>query len=158
MKKILIPAAILLFASCGQDDNTNTPASDTTILIKHDTVPEIRKSVNPNAVAGYSEKINDELNDWKFAVSLYETERTFHYTIKMQAKEVRVNDSLTIPNFGITPKPELRKGVAPLTCIIGFLDKKGVFKEYKKVSFQNNHLRITTINTYYVAAYKTKVQ
>jgi len=158
MKKFLIPAAALLIVSCRQAGNTDTPASDTTILIKQDTVPEIRKSVSTNAVAGYSEKINDELNDWKFTVSLYETKRTFHYTIKMQAKEISASDSLNIPNFGIAPKPEIRKGNTPLTCIIGFLDKKGVFKEYKKVSFQSDRLRITTINTYYVAAYKTKVQ
>jgi hypothetical protein len=91
-------------------------------------------------------------------VAVYETERTFHFSLRIQAKEVRVSDSLTIPNFGILPKIEIHKGKEPLTCIIGFLDKKEVFKEYKKVSFKNDQLHFSTLNGYSVNAYKTKVR
>ena len=109
----------------------------------------------PDAVSTYSEKIPDELNNWKFAVSLHETKRTFHYTVQIQAKEARITDSINIPNFGIMPKPEVRKGKEPHTCIIGFLDKKAAFKEYRKVSFQNERLHISTLNNYAVSSYKT---
>jgi hypothetical protein len=146
---------VLILAGCEQAAQTNTEPKDSTVVISHDTIPEIRTMVKPNVESIYSEKIPDELNDWKFAVSLYETKRTFHYIVQIQAKEVRITDSVNIPNFGIMPRPEVRKGKEPLTCIIGFLDKKGAFKEYRKVSFQNDRLHISTINNYAVAAYKT---
>ena len=146
---------LLLLAGCGQDANTNTGIKDSTVVISLDTIPETRKTVKTDAVSAYSEKILDELNDWKFAVSLHETKRTFHYLVQMVAKEARITDSVNIPNFGIVPKPEVHKGKEPLTCIIGFLDKKGAFKEYRKVSFQNDRLHISTINNYVVSSYKT---
>ena len=146
---------VLILTGCEQAANTNTEAKDSTIVISHDTIPETRQKINSGSVSIYSEKIPVELNDWKFAVSLHETKRTFHYTVQIEAKEVRITDSVNIPNFGIMPKPEVRKGKDPLTCIIGFLDKKGEFKEYRKVSFQNARLHISTINNFAVAAYKT---
>lgn len=155
MKKILLPLFLFLLAACEQGNDTNSEPKDAAVVISHDTIPEYRQIVKPGAVSIYTEKIPDELNDWKFSVSLHETPRTFHYTVQIQAKEVKVTDSVNIPNFGMMPKPEVRKGKEPLTCIIGFLDKKGAFKEYRKVSFQNDRLHISTINNYAVSAYKT---
>ena len=146
---------LLLLAGCEQATNTNNGIKNSKVVISLDTIPETRKTVKTNAVSAYSEKIPDELNDWKFSVSLHETKRIFHYMVQIQAKEARITDSVSIPNFGIMPKPEVRKGKEPLTCIIGFLDKKGAFKEYRKVSFQNDRLRISTINNYAVSSYKT---
>jgi PBP1b-binding outer membrane lipoprotein LpoB len=146
---------ILFFVGCEQAANHNAETKDSTVVISHDTIPETRQTVKHEAVSTYSEKIPDELNDWKFAVSLHETQRTFHYIVKIEAKEARIIDSVKIPNFGIMPKPEVRKGKDPLTCIIGFLDKKGEFKEYRKLSFQNDRLHISTINNYAVSSYKT---
>ncbi len=147
---------LLLMAGCEQGANTHEEHKDSVIVVSHNMmIPETRQAVNPGAVSIYSEKIPDALNDWKFSVSLHETRRTFHYTLQIQAKEAQITDSVTIPNFGILPRPEVRKGKEPLTCIIGFLDKKGDFKEYRKVSFQNNRLHISTINHYAVSSYKT---
>jgi hypothetical protein len=72
-------------------------------------------------------------------------------------KRSRVTDSVNIPNFGIAPKPAIQKGKEPLTCIIGFLDKKNEFMPYRQVSFINDRLRIRTVQSYSVGAYKTKV-
>ena len=148
---------LIIFAACTQNEEKNSTKADSTILVSYDTIPEIRKMVNAAPAAEYSEPIKDELNDWKFAVSLYETKRTFHYNVRIQCKEVRVSDSINIPNFGIEPKVAVRKGKEPLTCIIGFLDKKSGFKEYRLVSFKNDQLHVKTLNTYSVATYKTKV-
>src|SRR6478609_6509427 len=148
MKTPLLGMFILL-AACNQSDSTNDAIpKDSTIVVSADTIPEIRSTIKSNPVATYSEPIKDELNDWKFAVSIFETKRTFHYTIRIQAKEVRVSDSLNIPNFGIEPKVELRKGKEPLSCIIGFRDKKNEFKEYRLVSFKNDQLHFKTLNNY----------
>jgi len=149
---------LILLAACNQSENKNANPKDTTIVISADTIPEIRSAVKPGPAAEYTESIKDELNDWKFSVSLYETKRTFHYTVRIQAKEVRVSDSVNIPNFGRQPKVEIHKGKEPLCCIIGFLDMKNVFREYRKVSFKDEKLHISTINNYAVGAYRTKVK
>lgn len=149
----------LLIAACNQATNkASDKVVDTTVTVSYDTIPETRSSINAKPVASFTEPIKDELNDWKFGVDIYETKRTFHYTLHIQAKEARVTDSINLPNFGIWPKPAIEKGKEPLTCVIGFLDAKQQFKPYKKVSFANDRLRISTIAGYYVAAYKTKVK
>jgi hypothetical protein len=156
MYKKLIP--LLLLAACSQaDQKTQENTADTTTVISNDTIPDTRTKIKEEAVAGYKEKIADELNDWFFAVSVYETRRTFHYRVEIQAKEVHVTDSLDIPNFGIWPAVKIRKDKDDRSCILGFLDKKGEFKPYKRVSFINDQLRIKTIAHYYVGAYKTPV-
>jgi hypothetical protein len=161
MKTPLLSLLVLL-AACNLSHTETVTISDTVAesveRLSPEPIPETRNSVKSGAVANYSEPIKDELNDWKFAVAIYETKRTFHYTIRIQAKEVRVSDSLDIPNFGIEPKIELRKGKEPLSCIIGFLDKKNEFKEYRLVSFRNDQLHFKTLNNYRVAAYKTTIK
>ena len=156
--KYAIFVFIILAAACNTNTQNADKVVDTTVTVSYDTIPETRSSIDQKPVASYAEPIKDELNDWKFGVDIYETKRTFHYTMHIQAKEARVVDSINLPNFGIWPKPVIEKGKEPQTCIIGFLDTKLQFKPYKKVSFTNNRLRISTIAGYYVAAYKTKVK
>jgi hypothetical protein len=156
MKQLLF-LLLIIAVSCNQPADNDTTIKDATTVISYDTIPEIRTTVKSKPAAEYSEPIKDELNDWKFAVALYETKRTFHYTVRIQAKEGRVTDSVNIPSFGIAPKPAIQKGREPLTCIIGFLDKKNQFMPYRQVSFINDRLRIRTIQSYSVGAYKTKV-
>lgn len=154
--RILSLLTLLLLAGCVNNDTISDTGADTAVVVSYDTIPATRNSIQSSPVATYSEKIADELNDWKFAVTVYETRKTFQYTLRIQAKEVRVSDSITIPNFGIQPTVVLQKGKEPLSCIIGFLDKKEEFKPYKMVSFQNDRLRVRTIASYYVGSYKTQ--
>jgi hypothetical protein len=115
------------------------------------TIPEFRKTVKKEPIAEYREKVNDKINDWYFSVQLLETSKTFNYLIKMQYEEVRGEDTIKIPDFGIEPKLEIRKGKEPYSCIIGFLDKENRFMEYKEVSVQNGtDLKLTTIKHYTV--------
>ncbi len=146
--------AVIIVASCKNNDKNPAP-SDSTVVISNDTIPETRTSVKKEPVASYSQPVKDELNDWKFVVQIYETKKTFQFTLRVQYKELRVSDSLKIPNFGIRPVVELRKGPEPFSCIIGFLDKKGEFKEYRKAYIKNDNLKITTLNNYYVGSYRT---
>lgn len=150
----------MLAAGCRNSGNTNRApdSTNTPQVVSYDTVPEIRKVVSPTPVAEYSEPIRDELNDWKFAVAVYETRQTFHYTIRLQGKELRISDSLIIPNFGIPPKVEIRKGHQPLSCVIGFLDKKGAFMEYVGASFKDEKLHVKKLKHYAVSVFKTPVK
>lgn len=145
---------MLLLAACHSDQPDESSQPNQTIVIPKDTVPTVRDNPQVKPAAQFSEPIGDELNDWKFAVELYETKQTFQYSLRVQAKEVRVNDSISFPNLGYAPKPVLQKAKEPFTCLIGFLDKQGNFKEYKKVSFIDDQLRIKTTHTYYVGYVK----
>jgi len=109
--------------------------------------------VNKQAVAEYREKVDNPMNDWSFSVQLFETPKTFHYLIKMQFEEVRGEDTLKLPDFGMEPKPEIHKGRDRYSCIIGFLDKENKFREYKEVSVKDGKdLKLTTLNHYTVVS------
>lgn len=150
MKNRLLFAILFLLAACHSEHSEENSQSNPSVVIPKDTVPAVRENPLSKPAAQFSEPIGDELNDWKFAVELYETKKTFLYSLRIQAKEVRVNDSVSFPNLGYAPKPVLQKAKEPFTCLIGFLDKEGNFKEYKKVSFINDQLRIKTTHSYYV--------
>lgn len=146
---------MVCFVSCNQlhgDSNVN----ESTTYITNDTVSEIRSKVSPVPVAEYVKPINDPLNNWKFAVSVTETKLRFSYILKMKYKELDESDTLRIPNFGIQPRIEIRKGADDYSCIIGFLDKKSEFKEYKQVAIKDNQMKLTTLKRYFVGVYRTE--
>lgn len=130
--------------SCGQKDSADSASKE----ITNDTIPLVRQNISPSAVADYSEKVKDPLNDWRFAVTLYETDATFRFLMKIEYETMNETDTITIPNFGIQPKVAIQKGESPLSCIVGFEDKEGNFMPYKKVFAENNKLRIKTIQHY----------
>jgi hypothetical protein len=134
------------------DNKEKDVADPGTVRSVTDMVPEERTEVNKTAVASYSEKIKNPLNDWRFKVELFETPKTFSYLMTLEYEEMREKDTLKIPNLGFPPKPEIRKGDEPNSCIIGFLDKENKFREYKKVSAKNNNLKVTTLKHYRVYA------
>ncbi len=126
-------------------ENTATPETSEA------RVDERRTSVKEAPVAQYSVKTDDPLNDWYFSVSIYETPATFHYLLKLQFEEIRGEDTLKIPNLGYAPEPVLQKGPEKYSCIIGFRDREGQFREYKKVHVKGNSLKITTLKHYAVS-------
>jgi len=68
--------------------------------------------------------------------------------MKLEYEEMKEKDTLKIPNLGFEPKLEIRKGPEPNSCIIGFIDNKNQFREYKKVAAKNNNLKVTTLKHY----------
>jgi hypothetical protein len=159
MKKIvaLFFCGFMIMACQMLIPGTKEIPTDDTIIIKAATISPLREIVAKTPAAQYIEQVPDTLNDWKFAAALYETKRTFVYDLRVQYKELRITDSIKIPNFGMLPKVGIQKGKEPLSCILGFEDKKGVFKPYRKVQVKGDQLKISTLNTYYVGAYQTQV-
>jgi hypothetical protein len=94
--------------------------------------------------------VPNDLNDWYFSVKLFETSKTFAYRVTMQYEEVSGEDQIVFPNLGTEPAPYIEAGPEPYSAIIGFLDKQGNKKEYKKVVAENGNLRITTLKHYRV--------
>ena len=148
---------ILLLAACGGSANSGHNNTTDTAATKKDIVSEPagkiplkRDSVRFGPVAEYREKTGNPLNDWYFSVKLYETPETFHYIIKLEYEEIRGEDTLKLPNFGVMPRPVIQKGPDKLSCIIGFMDKDSVFREYKKVYVKDNVVKITALKHYAV--------
>jgi len=157
MKKYYYLLAFAFLFSCSKKNETDE-TKDSSMTVLNDTIPTTRKVVSDVAVASYSEKVKDKdnLNDWKFAVDVFETEETFKYLVKIKYKELEAEDNLTIPNFGIQPKVKLKKGEEELTCVIGFLDKEGAFKEFKRVEIVGDQLKIRQTKGYGRSVVKAK--
>ena len=153
MKYCCLFFLLTLFA-CNQNSKNRKDAQCNEIA--NDTIALERQTVESSPVASYTEKVKDPLNDWRFSVDVYETKSTFDFLVKIKYKELDAEDNIKIPNFGITPKVEVRKGKEEQSCIVGFLDKDGVFKEYKLVQVKNQELKISTIKHYARTLYKVK--
>jgi hypothetical protein len=155
----LLPLMMIayLFTGCHQNQTSSstirTDSSSHVSTPAPENIPEYRKQIKKDAVVEYKEKTDDPLNDWYFSVRLYETEKTFDYVLKMQFEEIRGQDTLVLPNFGIEPKPELRKGKDKYSCIIGFIDRENKFREYKLVYVKDGiKLKLTTLNHYSIVS------
>jgi hypothetical protein len=145
---------IVLFTSCnlsGKDAaSTEDAIADTTQAPPETALSLIREQVDTKPVAQYSAKVPDELNEWYFKVQVYQTSQRYAFKVAMQYQEVTGEDMINIPNLGTEPKVEIRPGSKKYSCIIGFLDKEGNFREYKEVSVQNENLKMTTLKSYTV--------
>lgn len=155
MKFVPLWIMLSILLSCEQK---NKPVTVTATEEKKTTVPaaipEFRDNIKTTPVAEHTERTENPLNEWYFSVKLYETPKTFHYLIKLNFEEIRGEDTLKLPNFGIPPQPVIQKGNDKYSCIIGFMDKDNKFREYKKVYVKNNTLKITALKHYAVATYQ----
>lgn len=159
MRLIIVALSCCLVAGCGEaGSKSGQPKNDSAqapvVVNAAANVPMFRDTVAKQAVAEYRVKTDNPLNDWYFSVRLYETKKTFHYLIRLQFEEVSGTDTLKLPNFGVMPQPEIRKGPEQYSCIIGFLDKDKQFREYKKVYVVGERLKITALKHYAVATYQ----
>jgi len=145
---------IIFIAGCNSSSDKSKSPEEAAIIIPADSISELRSTVRKEAVASHQQKVPDEFNNWKFAVHLYETERRFHYTVRMQYKELRITDSINIPNLGKEPIVAIQKDSLPYSCTIGFLDNKGLFKPYYRANVQKEQLRFKKIAAYWVGVYK----
>ena len=156
MRKYCLVFVLLALFSCNKKTDSESEKGGNEIV--NDTIPETRANVKTSVAASYSEPVKDKdgLNNWKFAVDAFETSQTFKYLLKIQYKELRVEDTLTVPNFGIQPVVELKKGRDDLSCQIGFKGKEGEFKEYKLVVVEDEQLTIKAVKGYRRALVRKK--
>jgi hypothetical protein len=123
------------------EENTQAPA----------VITEVRDAVASMPAASFRKKTPNNLNDWYFSVDLFETKKRFDYVVKMRYEEAAGVDTISFPNLGQEPKPVLQQGKSEFSCVIGFLDQEGKFREYKEVSFAKDRLKITTLKYYTVS-------
>ena len=149
MKKLSTFFITVIFLSCNNQESAEKVIS----IISNDTIPELRTVVSSKPVANFTKNAGDALNkDWAFTVRVYETSKTFRFVMKIKFEELEAADTLIIPDLHIQPMVELQPGKEKFSCIVGFKDKEQKFREYKKVSVENNQLKITTLKHYGVYA------
>ena len=130
-------------------------AADTTAFVSNDTIPMERAGVSRKAVASYFVPVGDPKLERSFGISIFETRHTFRYLMQMHYEAVQVTDTLKIPNFGTWPVVEVRQGKDKLSCIIGFLDQKKQFKEYKMLTAKGDKMKLVVLRKYDVGRYRT---
>ena len=116
----------------------DTKDSKDSVILNYKNIPAERKEVDPNPVKIYTETINNPETTDEFKVAIYETKETFHYLIKFSYKNLEEEDTLKVPNFGIQPSVDIKKGEARPSCILGFYDEKSRFRELKLIYFEND--------------------
>lgn len=161
----IIPALVasVVFVACQETNpseastggsSTDSNATEEKIQNPRQSIASIRKIVKPDAIDSYSKKVPDSLNDWSFTVDAFETKSTFNYLLKIKYKEIRVSDSIQLPNFGVEPQLKLTAGKEAFSCLVGFVDKKGTFRDMRKIFIENDQLRIKSTHHYKVTAYQ----
>lgn len=122
-----LPIILMIFyISCAEKDKHNK-----TTAISNDTIPAARKNPGKKPVASYVIPMGDPKLDRKFGVEIFETPQTFKYLLVMYHDGTIEEDTLTVPNFGIWPTVKVQPGKEKFSCIIGFLDNKNEFREFK---------------------------
>jgi len=83
-------------------------------------------------------------------VQLFEQKKMLNYEVKFSYKDAASENFFTLPNMGIMPKPDLKKGADDLTCIIGFYDADSVFMEYRQIKVDKGMLGYKHLKEYQV--------
>src|SRR6476619_1195540 len=158
MKNLFTSCIIIItIISCNNNQNTlGSNKEDSGTVVTNGTISPTRKEINSKPAASFSKSLPNSLNNWHFSVDVYETKETFRYLMKMEYMELKETDTLKIPNIGIEPKIEIRKGKDDHSCIVGFFDSNNNFKEYKLVSAEDDKLKVTVLHHYGVATYESK--
>ena len=146
---------ILYLAACNNPSLQSQDSKESTIFVSHDTIPERRTTVRKEPVASYHVPVGDRKLERYFGVNIYETPFTFKYLLAMQYEALDETDTLQLPNFGSWPSIQVQPGKDKLSCVIGFLDEKKKFREYKMLSAKGNKMSLTVLKKYGIGRYRT---
>ena len=138
---------MLLMFGCASHNGDNGGKSES----GSPTVSIMRKNVNPKPVASYIVPMGDPKLERKFGVEIFETPFTYKYYMSMEYDGAIENDTLYLPQLDVAPTVVVKPGPEDLSCIIGFLDDKKVFREYKMMTTKNHQLRLKVLKSYYVS-------
>lgn len=136
---------------CSCTDSINKNNNNDSIISPSENISIARSSVNPNAIKTYEETVKSFETTDHFKVSIFETNQTFNFLIKISYKQMNETDTLHVPDFGSLPSVDIIKGdsIRP-SCIIGFYDKNKNFKESKLIYYKENILKIKVLKYYAV--------
>ncbi len=151
----LLSVATILAACNGTTERKNEAPEEVRVVV-NDTISRERDKVSTAPVAAYAVRVPDELNEFEFAVKLYETPLRFRYRVAVRYKMMEVRDSVDIPNFGRQPRVDIKRAGGDFACMIGFYDADDSFRDLKKVEVVDNQVRIRQVKRYGVGTVKKK--
>lgn len=128
MKQILTFAFLLLIACNNQTKNTS------------ELYTKERSTVNPNAVAAYTESESNGDSTKTLKVELFEQKESLQYEVKFSYNGTSSEKIFSFPNLGMMPKPGLKKGPSPMSCTVGFYDADSVFMDLRLIAVEKGIL------------------
>lgn len=141
--KQFFPFAFLLFIACNnQTKNTTEPYT------------KERATVNPNAVATYTESESNNDSTKTLKVELFEQKESLKYEVKFSYNGSSSEKIFSYPNLGMMPKPGLKKGSSPMSCIVGFYDNDSTFMELRLIAVEKGSLIYRHLKEYQTEAEK----
>ena len=140
MKNGIILLLLVSFCACGDANNTVPYTKE-------------RAIVNPEAVLTYTESDNGDTAK-TLRVALFEQKESLKFEVKFSYKDATGEKIFSYPNLGFMPKPGLKKGPKPMSCIIGFYDADSVFMDLRLVAVENGSLYYRHLKEYQVEAEK----
>lgn len=154
----------LILVACGsgaskqsnESKGSSTPQEQNAV-VSVDSIPAERPSVTKEAVAAFSKKTDDPLNDFYFSVKLFETKYTQRFLMRLTYETLQVTDTITIPFLNIWPQVKIEPGASNMECIVGFLDQQRQFRPYKKVFVENEKLKVKTLHFYRVRGWRKEL-
>ena len=151
MRIFLLLFLTVVFGACNPVGNDGPATESSTTSKPSSELDEARSNPKSTPIAAYEKRVPNDLNQWFFRVQLFETKQRFIYNLKMQYEEMNEEKEIGFPNLKMEPQPQIRKGAKDFEAIIGFLDNKGEFKEYLKVSADGGNLQLKTLKHYAVS-------
>ena len=127
--KQLLPFAFLLIIACNNQSKNSTEP-----YIKE------RTSINPNAAVTYTESESNGDSTKTLKVELFEQKESLKYEVKFSYNGSSSEKIFSYPNLGMMPKPGLKKGTTPMSCIVGFYDADSVFMDLRLIAVEKGSL------------------
>jgi hypothetical protein len=138
MKQIFV-FAFLILAGCNNDQqNTTQPYT------------KERATVKTDAVSTYTESESSGDSTKTLKVQLFEQKESLNYEVKFAYGESKGEKIFSYPNLGFMPKPGLKKGTKPMSCIVGFYDADSVFMDLRLIAVENGVLIYRHLKEYQV--------
>lgn len=128
MKQLFFLLLTISFIAC------NNKTSNTEPYTKE------RATVNPSAVATYTESENNGDSTKTLKVELFEQKESLKYEVKFSYNGSNSEKIFSYPNLGMMPKPGLKKGTTPMSCIVGFYDADSVFMDLRLIAVEKGSL------------------
>ncbi len=142
MKQLIILLFTISFIACNNETGKTEPYT------------KERTTVKSGAVMTYTESTSNDDSTNTLKVELFEQKESLKYEVKFSYNGNNGEKIFSYPNLGFMPKPGLKKGPNPMSCIVGFYDADSTFMELRLIAVENGGLIYRHLKEYQVGETK----
>jgi hypothetical protein len=142
MKQLLFSILLLSLIACNNETAKTEPYT------------KERAAVKTDAVVTYTESENNNDTSKTLKVQLFEQKESLKYEVKFSYNGNNGEKIFSYPNLGFMPKPGLKKGPNPMSCIVGFYDADSVFMDLRLIAVENGNLMYRHLKEYQIEGNK----